>query len=153
MIFSCNPQRVLQGRNHLTPFCNKILLPRDDNILSLRQWMPDRFVRLASHNDRLSKRDRAEVLQILRNIPRNLPVIADHIVFRSGGNEGNAHGSTIRRRVGGAEGARIPAVSIDDSYCAPCPPHNGGNRTLQRCVDKASVQTYTLSRLTIRTVY
>lgn len=72
----------------------KIGIPRDHDVLAVRQRSADGLVGLSSHHDGLARRYPPEMAEIARKAPRQAPVPADDAVLRDGGDKGDPHDQT-----------------------------------------------------------
>ena len=59
------------------------LVPRDDDVGAPRQRLADRLIGLAPHDHRLADGETLKVLQIRRDVPRQLAIHPDHAIGRA----------------------------------------------------------------------
>lgn len=74
---------------------SKCSLPADNDIRSPRQCFADGLISLTTHDDRLSQRQRFEMLEIRRHPPRHFPASADNPVPRHTDNDGDVKARTF----------------------------------------------------------
>ena len=64
----------------------------DHDIGSIGQWFANRLKSLSPHNNMVPAGDALEILQVVRQMPRDLIVDANDAVLRGCNNERNNHG-------------------------------------------------------------
>ena len=69
----------------------KILVAGEHVVYAVRERASNVFVVLATEDDGMPCRDGLEALEVLRQVPRQVPVAPDDIVFRNSYNCGNKH--------------------------------------------------------------
>ena len=79
-------KRLVQRMRNKTAIRVEIAVARDDNIRAFRQWFADGFVVFPPENNRVAGGQAAEMLEVVRQPPRQGVVDADNAVFRQRGN-------------------------------------------------------------------
>ena len=82
----------------------EILVTGQHVVYAVRERASDVLVILAAKDDGMPRRDGLEALEVLRKVPRQVPVAPDDIVFRNSYNCGNKHnglwGRPLQRALG-----------------------------------------------------
>src|SRR6185312_7138992 len=75
---------------HFTAF-NSDLLPRNDNVSAPGQGFSNRFVGFTAHDNGMTGSDLFKMLKVIRQVPKQLIVLAYNVIFRGGYYGGDYH--------------------------------------------------------------
>lgn len=85
-------ERIFDGMRHQHAISGKVRITRNDDIGTLGQWPAKTSKRMTAHEHMVIQRRALKPGQIGGQVPGNLVVLSDHVVFSGGDNGRDKHG-------------------------------------------------------------